>query len=457
MEKKQGFIDKFFGITAKGGKVSVEIIAGLTTFMTMAYILAVQPGAIIGFGAGTFTDCNGLVLSSEAIMVMCALISGIITIGMSMYANMPFALSTGLGSNFMFGALIQAGQMPFGGAMAITLISGIIFILLTAFGIRDLIVKMIPKNLKLGIGSAIGFFIAYIGFKNSGIGSFSNGISMGNYGSPAVILALCGLFLIGALEANKVKGGILIGIIAVTVVGLFIKVPNYAGEMAPITQITGIAAVPNMENLSNLAFSFDFGAVLTWSAVPLMFITFCGDFFSTLGTVLGVAGNANMLDENGDLPNIQKPFLVDAIGTTVGSCFGCTTVTTYVESAAGVEAGGRTGLTSLTVGVLFLISIFFAPFFAHIPNAATGPALIYIGFLLIKGIKGIDFSDFTESFAPFIMIAFVAYGGGIAVGISMGILSYIFIKLATGRVKDVHPGMYILSIPLIMYFVMNAM
>ena len=449
-------LDKRFAIFKKGSKVSTEIIAGLTTFMTMAYVLATQPGAIVGFGSAGVIDSNGVYISAQAIMITCALISGIITLGMAFYANMPFALSTGMGSNFMFGALIQSGDLPFGGAMAITLISGIIFVVLTAFGVRDLIVRMIPKNIKIGIGAAIGIFIAYLGFKNAGIGKFASGISMGDYANPAVLLALGGLLLIAILEARRVRGGILIGILTITVLGIFIKAPGFGGVMAPITNITSIFRVPSFADVENVVFNFDFSAIATVAAIPLIFITFCGDFFSTLGTVLGVGGKANMLDKDGNLPGIEKPFLVDAIGTTVGACTGCTTITTYVESSAGVEAGGKTGLTALTVSILFFCTIFFAPLFVAIPNAATGPALIYIGFLMMKGLKDINYDDFTEFVPAFAMILFVAFGGGIAVGISMGILAYVALKVATFKFKDVHLGMYILAIPLILYFVMST-
>ncbi len=451
-------LDKKFGFTKLGGSAGVEIIAGLTTFATMSYVLAVQPASIVGFTSDTLTDVNGVVITKEAIMIMCALVSGLITILMGLYANFPFALSTGMGTNFLFGAMIQSQQISFAGAMTITLVTGVLFVVLTACGVRDLIVKMIPKNLKIGIGVSIGFFIAYLGFSNSGIGSFVNGISMGSYGQPSVLLALFGLFLISLLEARKVKGGILIGIFVVTIAGLFISEPNaVTGEMAPITQISAVASVPTFEDVSSIMFKFDFASLLSWAAVPLIFIVFCGDFFSTLGTVLGVAGRVNMLDKDGNLPGIEKPFMVDAIGTTVGAACGCTTITTYVESASGVEAGGRTGLSSTVVGILFLIATFFAPLFVAIPNAATGPALIYIGFLLIQSIRNLDFSDFTEFFAPMVMIMFTAFAGGIAVGISIGILSYVFIKVVTFKFKDIHIGMYILSIPLIFYFVANAL
>ncbi len=447
---KSGF--NYFKVKEKGGTITKEVIAAFTTFATMAYVLAVQPSAIVGFTEATFTDINGVVITKEAAMITCALVSGFITILMGLYANLPFALSCGMGTNFLFGALIQSGAVSFAGAMTITLISGTLFLVLTICGVRDLVVKMISKNLKIGIGVAIGFFIAYLGFSNSGIGSFVNGISLGDFSNPVVLLALFGLFLIAALEAHKVRGGILIGIFATTIIGLFVTTPD--GN--PVTNITAIASVPNFSDVSNIMFQFDFMSILNWSAIPLIFVVFCGDFFSTLGTILGVAGRVNMLDENGNLPEIQKPFLVDAIGTTVGAACGCTTITTFVESASGVEAGGRTGLTSTIVGILFTISAFFAPLFVSIPNAATGPALIYIGFLMISSMKNLDFDDFTEFFGPFVMIMFCAFAGGISTGISMGILAHVFIKIVTFRFKDIHIGMYILAVPLVLYFVSNA-
>ena len=434
-----------FKITERKSSVKTEIIAGLTTFMTMAYILIVQPGAICGYGPDAgITDPAGVFISKAAIMVTCALISAVITLLMGFYANMPFALSTGLGSNFMFGALIASGECTYGRAMLITLISGIIFVLLSAFGIRDLIVKMIPKNIKISISTAIGFFIAYVGFKNTGIGTFTDGIAMGDFTQPAVLLAVLGLLLIGVLTAYKVNGAILIGIVVVTVLGIPFGVTVLPEQFFK---------VPDMSAISNIVFNFDAAGFLAPSTLTLMFIVFVGDFFSTLGTVLGVAGKAGMLDKDGNLPEIQKPFLVDAIGTCVGAMFGCTTITTFVESSAGVEAGGRTGLTAITTAVMFLLTIFASPLFLMIPNAATGPALIFVGFLMISGFAQVDFSDFTEAFGPFVMIMFTAFAGSIAAGISAGILAYVFIKVATGKFKDVPVGMYILAIPLILYFI----
>lgn len=438
-------LSRFFNFAEKGTSFQIEVIAGLTTFMTMAYVLVTQPGAICGYGAdGYIIDSNGVMITKEAIMVSCAFISAVITILMGLYANLPFALSTGMGSNFMFGALIQSGSISFGGAMAITLVSGIIFVVLTKLGIRDLIVKAMPKNLKVAIGVAIGFYIAYLGFKNSGIGNFSSGISLGDFTEPSVYLALLGLAIIGILTVHQVKGAIMIGIIVITVLGI---------PLGVTTLPTSFAKIPDMNGIQNLLFSFDFKPLVTASCIPLVFIVFCGDFFSTLGTVLGCGAKAGMLDENGNFQNIEKPFLVDAIGTVVGACTGNTTITTYIESGAGVQAGGRTGLTAIVVAICFLLSMFISPLVLIIPNAATGPALIFVGFLMIGGIKQIDFDQFDEAFGPFVMMMFTAFAGTIAGGISAGIIAHVLIKVACGKAKEVNLMLYILLIPLILYFI----
>ena len=440
-------MEKIFRLKDHNTDVRTEIIAGLTTFMTMAYVLAVQPSAIVGFGdAAYIVDCNGVVISKSAILIMCALISGLITLLMAFYANMPFALSTGMGTNFLLGALIQSGDMSFGSAMAITLVSGVIFVLLTVLGLRDLIVRMIPKNIKVAISASIGFFIAYLGFKNTGIGDFANGIAMGDFTDPAVLLAIAGLLVISILTAYQVKGAILIGIVVITIAGIPLGITTLPEHFF---------AVPDAADLGNVFMNFDFSGLLTANAAVWIFVAFFGDFFSTLGTVLGVAGKAKMLDQDGNLPDIQKPFLVDAVGTCVGAACGCTTITTYVESSSGVEAGGRTGLTALTTGVMFLLSNFAAPLFIIIPDAATGPALIFVGFLMISGFAEIDFSNFTEAFGPFIMIMFGAYTANIAAGIGSGILAHVAIKVATGKHKEIHPGLYVLCIPLLLYFIFS--
>ncbi|WP_105205187.1 NCS2 family permease [Neobittarella massiliensis] len=442
-----GQLSKFFGLKQRGTTVKTELMAGLTTFMTMAYVLVVQPSAIVGFGdASSIVDINGVSISKEAILVTCAVVSGLITLLMGLYANMPFALSTGMGTNFMLGALLQSGSISFGQIMAIILVSGLIFLALSIFGIRDLIVRMMPKNIKIAIGSAIGFFIAYLGFKNTGIGSFADGIGMGDFTKPSVYVAIIGLLIIAALTAFKVKGALLYGIIATTIIGIPFGV----------TQLpTSFLKVPDASQVGNILCYFDFKNILSPQFLILIFVAFFGDFFSTLGTVLGVASKANMLDENGDLPGIQKPFLVDAIGTCAGALTGCTTITTFVESSSGVEEGGRTGLTAVTTAVLFILTIFISPLFLMIPDAATGPALIFVGFLMISDFGKIDFTDFTEAFGPFVMIMFGIFTGSIASGIAAGIIGHVFINVITGKFKKIHPGMYVLCVPLILYFILG--
>ena len=438
-------METFFKLKERGTNLRTEIMAGVTTFMTMAYVLAVQPSAIVGFGSEpTITDINGVVVSKQAILIMCALISGLITLLMGFYSNFPFALSTGMGTNFLLGSMIQSGEISFGGAMSIILISGIIFVVLSIFGIRDLIVRMIPRNIKVAISASIGFFIAYLGFSNAGIGSYDGGIGMGDFTQPTVILALLGLLIIGVLTAYKVRGAILYGIVAITLLGI-----PFGVTVLP----ERVFEVPSFSTVSNICFNFDFKSIFTGGSIVLIFVAFFGDFFSTLGTVLGVAGKAKMLDEKGNLPGIEKPFLVDAIGTVVGACTGNTTITTFVESSSGVEAGGRTGLTAITTGVLFLAATFFSPLFVIIPDAATAPALIFVGFLMISGITEVDFSDFSEAFGPFVMIVFTTFCGSIAAGIAAGILAHVFIKLLTGKFREIHPGMYLLCIPLVFYFI----
>lgn len=444
-----GSISRFFKFEKNKTNFKIETVAGITTFMTMAYVLAVQPAALIGFSdTVSLVDSSNTLITKEAILITTAIISGLTTLFMAFYANMPFALSAGMGTNFILGALLQQGEISFGSIMSIVLISGIVFLFLSIVGIRDVIVQMIPKNIKIAISSAIGFFIAYLGFKNTGIGTFTNGIGLGDFRSPQVLLAVLGLLIIAVLTAYKVKGAILIGIFAITIIGIPFNVTQLPSQ---------IVSVPDLDSVKNVMFNFDFSYIFTANGFILMFVAFFGDFFSTLGTVLGVGAKAGMLDEEGNLENIEKPFMVDAVGTCTGAFCGVTTVTTYVESSAGVEVGGKTGFTSVVVGLLFIISAFFAPLFVIIPDAATGPALIFVGFLMIQGFQDIDFSNFTEAFGPFVMIMFTIFTGSIATGLSAGILSDIAIKVLTNRAKEVHIGMYILAIPLILYFITSGL
>ena len=437
----------FFKLKDHGTTVRREVLAGITTFMTMAYVLAVQPSAICGFGPDPYiTDINGVVISKSALLVMCALVSGIITLFMGLYANLPLALSTAMGSNFILGGLVNSGTVSFGWAMALLLCSGILFILVTVLGVRKMVVDLLPKNLKIAIPTAVGFFIAYLGFKNTGLAAFSDsGLALGDFTQPAVLLALITLAVMGVLTAYKVRGAILIGII----VGTIISIP-----MGVSTLPTTLVSLPDMSEIGNLVLCYDFKSVLADipGALVWIFILFTSDFFATFGALIAVGAQTNMLDENGNFPQIEKPFLVDAVGTVVGSGTGCTTISTFIESTIGVEAGGRTGLTAIVSGGLFLVCIFLSPLFLMIPTAVTGVALIFVGFSMLSGFTKLDFSDFKSCFGPFVMILFGTFTGDIAAAICLGVLTDVLIKVLTGDAKKVHPVLYVLCIPLVLFF-----
>ncbi len=441
-------MEQFFHLTERGTSVRQEVLAGITTFLTMAYVLAVQPAAIVGFGPDPYiTDINGVVISKAALVVMCALISGAITLFMGLYANLPLALSTAMGSNFILGGLVNSGQVSFGWAMALLLCSGAIFILITVLGIRKVVVEMLPKNLKIATATAVGFFIAYLGFKNTGLAVFDGGLSRGDFTAPSVLLALIALIIMGTLSAYHVRGAILIGIIATTIIGIPMGVTQLPANLI---------SMPSMSELGNVVFCYDFKSILADipSALVWIFILFTSDFFATLSAIIAVGVQTNMLDEEGNFPNIEKPFLVDAVGTCVGSMTGCTTISTYIESTIGVEAGGRTGLTAIVCGGLFFVCILFSPLFLMIPNAATGAALIFVGFSMLSGFTKLDFSDFKNCFGPFIMILFATFTGDIAAAICLGILADVLIKVLTGDYKNIHPVLYALCIPLLLYFIL---
>ncbi|QZY56067.1 NCS2 family permease [Crassaminicella profunda] len=431
-ELKQGKLERIFKLKERHTDIRTEVTAGLTTFMTMAYILIVQP---------SFMKAAGMDVG--AVTVVTALLSGIFTLFMAFYTNLPFALAPAMGSNAFFAfTLVAGGLVTWQQGLGMVFISGIIFLLLTFLGLREVIVKLIPKNIKLAIGAAVGFFVVLIGFKSAKFMLITDGsIKMGNLADPTTKLALIGLAIAVTLMANKVKGALLWAMIGTTIIGIpmgITKVPSSLMSLPP--------------SIAPIAFKLDVLGALKWSFFPLMFTFFVGDFFSTLGTLLGVSAKAGLLDEEGNLPNIDKPFLVDAIATVVGALFGSTVVTTYIESAAGAEEGGRTGLTGVATGICFLLTLFFTPIAGMIPGAATAPALILIGLLMLSGMKDIDFSEFTEAFPAFATVIFTAYTSSISNGISIGIISYAFVKLVSGKAKELHVGIYILCIPLIFYF-----
>ncbi|WP_297406036.1 NCS2 family permease [uncultured Cetobacterium sp.] len=427
-------VDSYFQLSKYNTNISTEITAGITSFMTMAYILIIQP---------MFMSAAGM--NVQAVTIVTAVLSAFFSILMGLYTNRPFVMAPAMGSNAFFAyTLVAGGLVTWQVAMGMVFLSGIIFLLLTIFGLRGLIVEAIPKNLKFAIGVAVGFYIAMVGFKNGQIMTIVNGnIDMGSITNPNTILSLIGLFITIALVLNKVKGGVLIGIVVTTLIGIpmgITQVPHSFFSMPP--------------SIMPIAFKLDILGACKFAFLPLIFTFFVGDFFCTLGTLLGVSAQAGLLDENGNLPDVDKPFLVDSVATIVGSIFGSTTITTFLESAAGVEAGGRTGLTAVSTGVCFIFTIFLTPIVYIIPSSATAPALIFIGILMMTSMKYIDMDDMTE-FVPAVMtIMFTVFTNNMATGMSMGIVSYVIIKILTKRYRDLNIPILVLSLPLMAYFIL---
>lgn len=433
MSKFVASIKGFYKVEERGSTIQTEVMAGLVTFMTTAYVFVVHPAIMSGAG-----------MPIGPMVVVTALIGGLATLFMAVYANMPFALLPGMGANALFAySMVASGMVTWQQGLGMVFISGVIFILLTVFGIRSLIVKMIPKSLKMAVPAAVGLFITQLGFSNAGLLEFGNGLmAMGDVHTPTVMLALITFVLIIGMQAYNIKGALLYGLLLGTVIGI---------PMGITTVPQSIFTAP--PSISEIAFKLDIIGALKFAYIPLIFTFFFTDFFSTLGTLLGVGGKANLLDEDGNLPDIDKPFLVDAVATVVGSLLGTTTVTTYVESASGVEVGGKTGLTALTTSVCYFLMILFTPIVMMIPAAVTAPVLILIGLMMLSTLQQLEYDNYTELLPAFMTIVFTAFTFNIATGISIGILTYVFLKLITGKFRELHWGIYILCIPLIYYFI----
>ena len=430
---QNGFLEKRFQLAKHGTNPKTEVLAGITTFMTMAYILIVNP--LILSDAG---------MDFGAVFTATALSSLIATLVMAFYANYPFALAPGMGLNAFFAYGIVLG-MGYSWQMALTavFIEGIIFILLTLFNVREAIVKAIPLNLKHAVSVGIGLFIAFIGLKNAEVvvPYEDTIITLGDMTAPGSIMALAGLVITGVLLAKGVKGALLIGIFATTFLGIPLGMTEIPNQI--------ITAPPS---LSPLLFQFDFSSIFTMDMVIILFTLLFVDMFDTLGTLVGVASKADMLDESGNLPKAKQALFADAIGTTAGACMGTSTVTTYVESASGVAEGGRTGLTALSTAGMFAIALLLSPLFIMIPGAATAPALVLVGLFMMSPINKIDLEDFTESVPAFLTIIMMPLTFSIADGIVFGMVSYTALKIFTGKVKDVSAIMIVLSILFVIKF-----
>jgi len=428
-------LDKFFKITENNSTLKTEIIAGITTFMTMVYILAVNPSILSDAG-----------MDKDAVFTATALSALIATLVMALVAKLPFALAPGMGLNAFFAYTVVLGMgYTWQFALTAVFLEGLIFLLLTAFNIRELIVNSIPLNLKHAISVGIGLFIAFIGLQSAGliVDNPATLVSLGSMKNPGVLIGLTGVLVTGVLLAKKVKGALLIGILASTIIGLFVGVTVVPDNFQMVS------LPPSIEPIF---FKFEFTKVLSFDMLIVIFTFLFVDMFDTVGTLVGVASTADMLDKDGKVPRVKRALFADSIGTTVGAVLGTSTVTTYVESAAGVAEGGKTGMTALTVAVMFGLSLFFAPLFMMIPPEATASALIIVGLFMISPIMKIDLNDLTEAIPAFLTIVMMPLTYSIAQGIVFGMLSYVILKLLTGRHKEIKPIMYIIAILFIIKF-----
>jgi len=451
-------LDRLFKLRENGTDVKTELTAGLTTFMTMAYILAVNPSILADAG-----------MDPSAVLLATAISSFIATCCMAFMANLPFVLSAGMGLNAYLAYTVVLG---FGYSWQVALLAvfaeGIIFIFLSLTNVREAIFNAIPLTLKRGVSVGIGLFIAFIGLQNAGLAvdsstlvtitSFTENFS--THGICA-LLALIGTLITAALHIKNVRGSILWGIIATWVIGI---VCQLAGVYVPTPDAGFYSLIPtqiisidfsSLGNTFGQCFKVDFSAVKPLDFVVVIFAFLFVDLFDTLGTLIGVATKADMLDEDGHLPGIKPALMADSIGTTLGAVMGTSTITTFVESASGVSSGGRTGLTALTAALLFLLSTLFAPLFTAIPSFATAPALIMVGFLMVSSVTEIRFDDdnLSEAIPAYIAIIAMPLFYSISEGISLGIISYVVLNAATGKAKKVTPLMYVLALLFIMKYI----
>lgn len=416
--------DKYFwGIMSnRNVDFKKEILAGITTFVTMAYIIAVNPNILSQTG-----------MEAGALVTATCISAAFSTILMGLYANLPFGLASGMGLNAYFAYSVVIKQnLSWQVALTAVFVEGIIFIILSLCKVREAVVKAIPINMKNAVTAGIGLFIAFIGLQGSNIvvSNESTKVALGSFKSPTVLIALIGLLIISVLDKKKVRGAILIGITTSTLLswGYALLNPQYA-ETLKIFLPNGIF---KFESIAPIAGKFDFGYMLNPSTIGSFLVIVCTflfvDFFDTVGTLVGVLSRAGMVDKDGNVPNVGKALLVDAVGTTVGAAVGVSAIATYVESSTGVSAGGRTGWTAITTGVLFLFAMFFSPIFIAIPTCATAPALIYVGYLMLGAVKNIDFDDITEGVPAFITIAMMPLAYSIGDGLTFGVISYVFIN-----------------------------
>ncbi|WP_300795860.1 NCS2 family permease [uncultured Bacteroides sp.] len=425
-------LEKLFGFDRNVTRVRTEVLAGITTFLTMAYILAVNPNILSATG-----------MDKGALFTTTVVASAFATLLMAFYAKLPFGLAPGMGLNAFF-AYTVCLTMGYTWQFALTavLIEGLIFILLTVTNLREKIVDAIPVTLKNAIGAGIGLFISFIGLQNAEIivNNDATLISMGNITSGTALLGMIGLVVTSLLLVKGVRGALLFGILITTLIGIPMG----------ITKFDGIFSTP--PSIEPIFWQFEWHNIFTKEMIVVVFTFLFVDMFDTIGTLVGVTTKAGMMDKNGKIPHLKQAFMVDAIGTTAGAMLGTSTITTFVESASGVGEGGRSGLTSFVTAVCFLLSLFFAPFFLSVPGAATAPVLILVGLMMMSSVLKVNFADYSEAIPAFICIIFMPLAYSISDGIVLGMISYVLINLLTGKYKKLTIGMYILAAIFVLKF-----
>ena len=450
-------MENFFKLKEHGTDVKTEVIAGLTTFMTMAYILAVNPSILGATGMDT-----------GAIFTATALASAIGSFCMALFANLPFVLSAGMGLNAYFAYTVVLG-MGYSWEVALTavFVEGIIFIILSLTNVREAIFNAIPASLKVAVSVGIGLFITFIGLQNAhivvdgstlvGLFSFNGSVKAGTFQSEGitVVLALIGLLITAFLVIKNVKGNILLSILITWVLGIICQltglyVPNAEAGFYSLIP-SGIISAP--ASVAPTLFKMDFSAIASLNFVVVVFAFLFVDIFDTLGTLIGCATKANMLDKEGKLPGIKGALMADAVGTTVGACLGTSTITTFVESSSGIAEGGRTGLTSIVSGLLFILALFFSPIFLAIPSFATAPALIVVGFFMMQSVAKINWSDMLEAIPAFICIFAMPFMYSISEGISFGVISFVVLNAVAGKAKKITPLMWVLAVLFILKYI----
>ncbi|MGN1203747.1 MAG: NCS2 family permease [Lachnospiraceae bacterium] len=449
-------LEKLFKLKENKTTVRTEVIAGLTTFMTMAYILAVNPSILSASG-----------MDPQAVLIATALASFIGTICMALFANYPFALAPGLGLNAYFAYTI-CGSMGYSWQIALfaVFVEGIIFILLSLTNVREAIFNAIPLQLKKGVSVGIGLFVAFIGLQNGGIivNNDSTLVSIVDFTKDfhtagiCALLAVIGTFIIAILYVKRVRGSILIGILATWILGIICQLTG----LYTVTPEAGFySLIPAWSNFNlgaissvfGQCFKADFSTLRIFDFIAIVFSFLFVDIFDTIGTLIGCATKAGMMDKDGKLPRIKQALLADAVATTAGAVLGTSTTTTFVESSAGVAEGGRTGLSSVVTGLLFLAAIFLSPIFIAIPGFATAPALLFVGFLMISAVVDIDFSDYTEAVPAYLALIAMPLTYSISDGIAAGVISYVVINLVCGKAKKITPLMYVLAVLFIAKFI----